>query len=247
MALILDRRALGPGITALLSFNDIHSRKDCMTKKIWIVDNTRLFAEAAALTLSESKEYATTAYHNCHQAMADMGNGRGVPDVILLSDHFPRVQGTDCLQAFRSISPGVIVVILTDDANDPIVRRCLWAGANGYVVRRSGMRSILEALNTTDQGLIFSDPRAEGRLLETLLHGVPFGEAQRLTSDEEHVLALLAEGQSPTQIARILNFHVGDVTSHASSILEKMRVSSVTEAVAKGMQRGIIKNRGGEM
>ena len=64
--------------------------------------------------------------------------------------------------------------------------------------------------------------------------------APLLTTREQEVLALLAEGQSAPEIARRLFVATSTVKSHLIHLYEKLGVSDRAAAVAEAMRRGLI-------
>jgi DNA-binding NarL/FixJ family response regulator len=61
--------------------------------------------------------------------------------------------------------------------------------------------------------------------------------AEPLTSREQDVLALLADGASNHQIARTLGLSIKTVQNHVSRILDKLQAADRTQAVLRA--RGI--------
>ena len=65
-------------------------------------------------------------------------------------------------------------------------------------------------------------------------------EPQHLTQRELEVLRLIADGEGNKTIAEALQISEHTVKFHISSIFEKLHVSSRTEAVKEGINRGLI-------
>ena len=61
-----------------------------------------------------------------------------------------------------------------------------------------------------------------------------------LTQRELEILEFIVTGCSKREIAEKLTITVGTVTTHVSSILNKLCVCSRTEAVAKALREGLI-------
>ena len=70
----------------------------------------------------------------------------------------------------------------------------------------------------------------------------PYKPGIDLTDRENEVLTLLVKGLSNPEIAEKLYVSKSTVKFHVSSILNKLQVSSRTEAVAKALQEGLIHN-----
>src|SRR5258708_21641556 len=58
-----------------------------------------------------------------------------VPDLVLLDARLPDMDGDEVCQRLLTEMPGVAVVILTTFAEDDLVRRCVRAGARGYLLK----------------------------------------------------------------------------------------------------------------
>jgi len=69
----------------------------------------------------------------------------------------------------------------------------------------------------------------------------PYKPGIDLTDREKEILGLLVEGLTNPEIAQRLYVSKSTVKFHVSSILNKLQVSSRTEAVAKALQEGLIK------
>lgn len=122
-------------------------------------------------------------------------------------------------------------------------------------VRRLGLRSwgivpldapaaqLQAAVRATAQGLIVLPTSQSSRLYE----GGSFVEAsnmtlpdESLTTREREVLELVSQGLSNKLIARRLQISEHTVKFHISSISGKLGASSRTEAVSRGLRRGLI-------
>ena len=62
-----------------------------------------------------------------------------------------------------------------------------------------------------------------------------------ITSREEEILVLVAQGQDNEEISTQLSITVGTVKNHISSIYDKLGVRSRAEAVTWAWQRGLVK------
>ncbi len=79
-------------------------------------------------------------------------------------------------------------------------------------------------------------PRAEDR---RDVDAVSIGAFQ-LTARERDVLALMAEGCSNKEIARVLGISVHTAKFHVGSLLDKLDATGRTDAVSHAARRGII-------
>jgi DNA-binding NarL/FixJ family response regulator len=80
------------------------------------------------------------------------------PDLVFMDIHMPRLDGVTALKAMRLIDRQVHVVMLTSVNATEVVRQCIDAGADGYILKdvpapmlaQEITRAIVEALASQD-------------------------------------------------------------------------------------------------
>lgn len=118
------------------------------------------------------------------------------------------------------------------------VLRLLRAGVAGVVPLESTPEQLQAALRAIDAGLQVIHPefmRAQDALSPDLFHAF---SGEELTSREQQVLGMMAEGLSNKEISTRLGISAHTVKFHISSILGKLGAASRTEAVSIGVRTG---------
>ena len=134
-------------------------------------------------------------------------------------------------------------LILTDRLSEEWAGELLSSRAAGAIARSARPTEIIAAIESVAAGLIVFSP---GLLAGTEPQRVPArkppsGELHDpLTPREVDVLRMLSDGLSNKEVARRLHISEHTVKYHLSSVFGKLGVSSRTEAVMVGIQRGII-------
>ncbi len=125
-------------------------------------------------------------------------------------------------------------IVLYEQADGPFLRDSVFQKSVAGAIRcDSSLLQILAALQAAVAGLkVFSDINAN--------HRFPISEAPSLTPREFAILRLIADGEGNKSIAYLLEISEHTVKFHISSIFEKLHVSSRTEAIKIGIQRGLI-------
>lgn len=172
-----------------------------------------------------------------------------MPDVTLIEfdEEFDELTGLDEEPEARSSA----LVALVENVRTERAVNLLRRGARAVLPRNSTSAEILAALEAVAAGLVVAHPDA----LEALLEGhrstksagdsAPPGEespleVEQLTPREVEVLGMLAEGLGNKEIAWRTQISEHTVKFHVSSIFSKLGVASRTEAVTKGLRRGLI-------
>lgn len=158
------------------------------------------------------------------------------PDVVLMDLLMPEGPGVEAIAEIKRCMPGVKVVVLTGFGDGPTVRSAIQAGADGYLLKDADGETLLNALQAVLQGDTPLHPRVARHLVADL---TPYVDSL-LTKREMEVLRLIAKGLSNKAVAQALNLCEGTVKVHVSNILDKLDVSSRTEASMKAIEMGLL-------
>jgi len=110
--------------------------------------------------------------------------------------------------------------------DDPMfVRAALDAGAHGYILKKAEPTTLLLAIRSLCKGHTFLDPLLSDLAIQGIRR-IPASHAVRgtdvLSPREKEVLILLAEGYTPSQIARELLITAKTVETYRARICEKV-------------------------
>jgi NarL family two-component system response regulator YdfI len=135
------------------------------------------------------------------------------------------------------------IVLLTEVSDARSISRLLRSGVRAILSRESEPDDVLSAIFAVYDGLVLlSMPTAES--LAAVFGDQPLQVedelSEEITSRETDVLRMLAEGLVNKDIAARLGISEHTVKFHISSILDKLGASTRTEAVTRGIRRGLI-------
>jgi DNA-binding NarL/FixJ family response regulator len=155
------------------------------------------------------------------------------PDVTLMDLRLPDMSGVESMIAIRAEAPGARIVILSTFDGDVEIQRALQAGANGYLLKSSPQKQLVEAIRQVHAGKRRIAPELAAQLAEHL------GE-ENLSEREIAVLKLVADGNRNREIGERLFITEETVKVHIRHIMEKLVANDRTQAVAIAVRRGII-------
>jgi len=166
------------------------------------------------------------------------------PDVVLMDIGLPDMTGIEATREVKVVSPETSVIALTIFEDEEYFFKMLDAGANGYVPKRAAPEELITAIHVAYQGDVYLYPSMAKILVKDFLGG---GGQKRdknylngLTSREQEVLVLLAEGESNAEIGGNLSISPKTVARHRENIMAKLNLHSRTELVKYAIRKGII-------
>ena len=155
------------------------------------------------------------------------------PDVTLMDQRLPGINGAEAIRAIRQDFPDARFVMLSTYVCDEEIYGALQAGAMAYLVKSVQREELLIAIRKAAAGQRHIPPEVAARLADRVA-------GARLSGREIEVLRLLVSGRRNREIAGALLITEGTVKLHVSSILEKLGADDRTEAVTLALQRGIV-------
>jgi DNA-binding NarL/FixJ family response regulator len=166
------------------------------------------------------------------------------PDVVLLDRCLPGPEGPAVATAIRERHPTVSVLALSAYDDDRLLWGMWAAGAVGYVLKDEPLEGILAAVQAAGQGKTCFRPEQVERAQRWWEEVGRKWES--LTEREREVLALMVEGRSNREIAAALWISEKTVEAHIGRVLQKLGLTSRTEAALWAVQNGWWKNSGME-
>lgn len=172
------------------------------------------------------------------------------PDVAIIDIGLPGQNGIDITRQIKKEHPECHVMIFTGHGDDANIFACLAAGADGYLLKDSCISQLMAAVRTVASGAAWLDPQFAHRVLQQSARAFtsdrkpalpkPKRDGKQLSAREREVLSLITEGLGNQEIAGRLFLSIETVKSHVRHVMEKLRVSSRTEAAVKGVQLGLV-------
>lgn len=159
------------------------------------------------------------------------------PDVVLMDILMPLMDGLEATQAIRQEFPDTEVIILTSVVDENIISQCIRAGASGYLLKDTRSEELCSAIHAAVEGQIQLSKQIALKLAED---GEELEVMPSLTSREEDVLKLVAQGFSNKEICLALNITEKTVKAHVGNIFRKINVNSRTQATLYALRVGLV-------
>jgi DNA-binding NarL/FixJ family response regulator len=155
------------------------------------------------------------------------------PDILLLDVAMPDGDGIDAIARLKETGSGLRVIVLTIYAEPSVIRRAIEGGADGYILKNTGSKELIEGIMTVAGGEQFVCREARWLLMGS-------EAAPSLTAREREVLRLIVEGNTMKQIAHRLNLGFETVHSYTKTMRQKLGCPNMSSLVRTAIERHLI-------
>jgi DNA-binding NarL/FixJ family response regulator len=216
-----------------------------LKKTILIVDDHPLVREGLKSILKPAAEYEVVGQAgNAHDGIQMVKNLK--PDLVLLDLGLPDKSGLELSREIRNISPSTRILIVSMHSKVDYIVKAFQAGATGYMTKESATERLLQGIEQVLNGEYFMDGSVSHRVVEKLMK-TPEKEMkitdagyETLTSREQEIMVLLAEGNSAKECAAKLFISPKTVENHRTNIMNKLGLHSTLELVRYAARLGLV-------
>ena len=209
-----------------------------MTIKVLIADDHTLVAEGLRYIIQaqDDLEFVGTAEdgQEAVRKAADIA-----PDVVLMDNAMPGINGIEATRMIRQRSPRTQVIIVSMYADQAHVLRALQAGASGYLLKTAIAKELVEAIRHVHEGQRYL---ARG-LAESVIDRLgrePLDPLARLSARERQVLQMVAEGLTAKEIGGKLSLSPKTVETYRSRVMEKLDLHDLAGLIRFAIEHGVV-------
>jgi len=204
--------------------------------QVLVQHDSPLVCAGLAATLREQGDMAV--------GVAQFQPGAPAPEAahcdVLVTDYATGMLCMDAFQGLREARPRPLprLLIVTTKMGEWDIRCAMARGVQGYLLLGCPAERFVDAVRTLARGGRCYDDAVSARIADSLVRAT-------LTNREHDVLHLMSQGAANKHIARTLDIQLGTVKAHVKAILEKLQVSTRTQAVVVAEHRGLLRATAG--
>lgn len=206
---------------------------------VLIVDDHSLMREGLRILLSEIPNVTV---------VAEAADGRDAitlcrsiqPSIVLMDLTLPELDGIEAIRQIHRRFPEIRILALTATATEIRAAEALNAGASGYVLKRSGKKELLNAIEAVIQGRVYLDPALDETQIEALITDPNKNTHHALTARERQVLKLVAQGNPNRLIAEVLVVSPKTVETHRLNLMQKLDAHNAAELTRWAYRLGLL-------
>ncbi len=199
-------------------------------KRIMIVEDHEKFRGNLEFILENSGQYTCHSFANAEEGLSNFDAIR--PHAVIMDINLPGLSGIECVQLLKRKYPETQIMMCTVYEDADKIFDALKAGASGYILKRAPVHEIFEALELLLAGGSPMSPTIARKVVDSFQPKAN-NAAQMLSTRENEILDLLADGKRMKEIADELFLSINTVRTHIRHIYEKLQVQSKVEALNK--------------
>lgn len=204
--------------------------------KVLLVDDHPLVLEGIrAIIETYSHIEVVGATSNAREALNI--SGRTEPDVVMMDINMPDLNGLDAIELFKEQHPKTRLLMLSMHDSREYISTSVMYGASGYVLKDVSTSEIIAAIEAVAAGGTYFSSGVSDVLMR-------IQDAQKscgpLTTREQSVLLLIAEGKSSKDVALLLDISIRTVETHRKNIKKKLGIGTTAGLTRYAIENGLI-------
>ena len=216
-------------LNPIISVENIH---------VAVVEDNSEIRQGVSFIINSTEGFSCIAFGNAEEALEKIPNK--LPEVVLMDINLPGINGIECTRKLKEKYPELQIMICSVYDDDDNVFNALEAGANGYIVKSAAGEKLLLSIRELHNGgspMSSSIARKVVARFQRLNSGKALQsepkEDYSLTTRENEILDLLAQGYRNKELAEKLFVSVNTIRTHVYNVYEKLHVNSRIEALNK--------------
>ena len=169
------------------------------------------------------------------------------PKVVVMDIAMPMLNGLQATRQILRMAPATRVLILSAHADPEYVEQVVLLGGAGFLIKQTSADILVEAIREVHKGKNFFSPSISKYLSEHYQNAPHTAVLLKrkgacLTSREEGVLQLIAEGKANKQIASELGISIKTVEKHRQHLMQKLGIHDIAGLTRYAIAAGVIES-----
>jgi DNA-binding NarL/FixJ family response regulator len=200
-----------------------------------LVDDYDVVVMGVARILDQYRDQVVVAELDANEPVKD------VVDIVLYDSFAQPESDHDEISVLIENPNARRVVVYTWNFAPELIESARAQGVSGYLSKALSARDLVAALQAVHAGdIVISEAPTRARSI----NGLDWpGRGEGLTDRESEILALITQGLSNADVARLTYLSPNTVKSYIRAIYRKIEVGSRTQAVLWGIRNGFAPNR----
>lgn len=197
--------------------------------KVTIAEDHQALIDGIKLSLEYETDITVINEANDGEMLVDLVRKKQ-PDVIITDIRMPKCDGIYATKIIKKEFPNIKIIAFSMFDQDEAVEQMKIAGASGYIMKNSSLKTLIEAIRIVYKGGYFFDNSISGK-------DIASNEEIILSSREKEILQLIGQGLTSQEIADNLFIGKRTVDTHRKNIIKKINVHGKTDLIRFAVER----------
>lgn len=160
-------------------------------------------------------------------------------DVVLMDICLPDMDGIEATRQLRARHADLKIMILSA-FGDEYLAEAIEAGANGYILKTTAQEELTRAVIQTASGQGPLDPTLTPRLFDRMAELSRSAQSQNLSSRQQEILRLIADGVPSREIAARLSMSQATMSRQLRQVFDLLGVDDRAHAIAEAYRKNLL-------
>ncbi|NQS99834.1 MAG: response regulator transcription factor, partial [Candidatus Omnitrophica bacterium] len=154
----------------------------------------------------------------------------------------PKLSGLDAIGQVKRLSPQTKILIISVHKAHAYIMKAFQAGVKGYLQKESAGEELLPALSCIAAERIYLTPTVSSYLMEKAFKksAEKTPKDKLLTSREQEILRLVAEGKTAKEIAATLYISQRTVENYKEGLLKKLGLHRTSDLIKYAIKHKLV-------
>lgn len=210
-----------------------------MSTRILLADDHEIVRFGLKIVLELCQEFVV---------VGDVANGRDAvskadllkPDIVIMDIAMPELNGIDATRMILKRHPEIRIIIYSMYQTDEYIYQACNAGAFGFVLKKSGYLSVIDAVKSVKKGKkYFCEEIGQTEIILSNRVKQFHSPIESLSSREREILQLVVDGNTSARIAEMLSLSPKSVETYRSRLMVKLGVTNISSLVKFAIQHNL--------
>ena len=160
-------------------------------------------------------------------------------DVVLMDICLPDMDGIEATRQLRARHADLKIMILSA-FGDEYLAEAIEAGANGYILKTTAREELTRAVIQTASGQGPLDPTLTPRLFDRMAELSRSAQSQELSSRQQEILRLIADGVPSREIAARLSMSQATMSRQLRQVFDLLGVDDRAHDIAEAYRKNLL-------
>lgn len=162
-------------------------------------------------------------------------------DLVIMDVNMPEMDGVEATKELCKTNKNLKILGLSMHRDRHFISDMLKSGASGYILKNTGKKELLDAIQTLYKGETYVSEEVNKILLTSFLKdSAKYEVNEKLSGRETEVLESIAIGLTTLEIGEKLFISKNTVETHRKNLLYKLKAKNTAELVNNAYKRGLI-------